>query len=98
MEDSAFQISEALVKLYEWKGHYKMAIESDSELVVSWLQNPSNAPEVFKPLIQASVKVGEHLQWSISVVPRECNSLADSLAEQGISRAKDLVEFSVGGI
>ncbi|KAK8705872.1 hypothetical protein V6N13_049458 [Hibiscus sabdariffa] len=53
--------------------------------------------EVFKPLIQACVKVGEHLQWSISVVPRECNSLADNLAKQGISRAKDLVEFSVGG-
>ncbi|KAL4281404.1 hypothetical protein GQ457_03G010010 [Hibiscus cannabinus] len=74
-----------------WKGHYELVIESDGELVVNSIPLPlkfSSLTSVF-----AYLKICEEFQWSISVVPKECNTLADNLAKQGISRVKALVEF-----
>ncbi|KAK8620642.1 hypothetical protein V6N13_067112 [Hibiscus sabdariffa] len=75
-----------------WKGQFVLVIESDSHLVVNWIQNPSYTPKIFKLYIYACLKFGEEFQWSIAVVPRECNLLTDMLAKQGISRVKTLVK------
>ncbi|KAK8598621.1 hypothetical protein V6N13_094585 [Hibiscus sabdariffa] len=80
-------------KFSQWRGKFKLVIESDSKLVVNWLQNPSRAPAIFKPLIYACMMIGEDFSWSISAVPRICNTLAENLAKQGIYRVKDYVEF-----
>ncbi|KAK8716095.1 hypothetical protein V6N13_043414 [Hibiscus sabdariffa] len=77
-----------------WLDKGRFIIESDCKLAVEWLLNPSVAPLAFKPIIDSCLQFTVDLSWSIVVVPRECNSLADKLTKQGISRLVDFVDTS----
>ncbi|KAK8701662.1 hypothetical protein V6N13_020045 [Hibiscus sabdariffa] len=70
--------------------HYSVVIETDSKFVADWLENTHRCPIIFKSLIEACLKECNDPEWRVSCVPRECNSLTDSLAKKGIVRSHDM--------
>ncbi|KAK8609457.1 hypothetical protein V6N13_061905 [Hibiscus sabdariffa] len=46
------------------------------------------------PAVSIDSKNSNGFNWSFSAVPRECNSLADSLAKKGISRLENYIEVA----
>ncbi|KAK8613479.1 hypothetical protein V6N13_101241 [Hibiscus sabdariffa] len=74
-----------------WCKCANLILECDSKLAVDWLMLPYSTPVVFKLIIRESRNICSDLVWSISLVPRDWNSLADILAKSGLSRKSDCI-------
>ncbi|KAK8558682.1 hypothetical protein V6N12_041982 [Hibiscus sabdariffa] len=59
---------------------------SENKTLIIWLEKSSSAPDAFKSIIEDIIQYGAGLDWSIKVIPREENDIADRLAKSGISR------------
>ncbi|KAL4384563.1 hypothetical protein GQ457_15G001740 [Hibiscus cannabinus] len=72
-----------------WEGNECLVIESDSKVVLHWISEPLNRPWRWwndLMVIDALVKkIGKVL---FSHVSRQCNTMADALAKEGVYRQK----------
>ena len=77
-----------------WAYSHKLIIESDSNNVVKWMNNPSETPwRMKRHLAHIESYKQQLLSCDIIYIPREGNEMADVLAKSGVSRQHDLVAF-----
>ncbi|KAK8626676.1 hypothetical protein V6N13_134309 [Hibiscus sabdariffa] len=80
----------SLFRKSTWAKDFRLVIETDHKFAADWLENPQQCPIIFKSLIEACLKECNDMEWRVSGVLRECNSLADSLAKKGIEQSHDM--------
>ncbi|KAL4387928.1 hypothetical protein GQ457_09G017000 [Hibiscus cannabinus] len=71
-----------IFKRSSWGNHYRLIFESDSKLLVDWIQNAHLCLTIFKPLIHSCLDLCKVFDWRISFVNREANVLADNLEKK----------------
>ncbi|KAK8586545.1 hypothetical protein V6N13_010135 [Hibiscus sabdariffa] len=81
-------------KSSRWVKIYKLIIESDSLLSVSWIENPKIAPSNFVEIVS---KCATLCSWEVRLVFRERNVDAHSLAQAGVGRQIPFVWFAPVG-
>ncbi|KAK8479241.1 hypothetical protein V6N12_017087 [Hibiscus sabdariffa] len=84
-------------KLSRWVKIYKLIIESDSLLSVSWIENPRTAPSNFAETVSKCATLCTPFSWEVRFVFRERNVDAHSLAQAGVGRQIPFVWFAPVG-
>lgn len=65
------------------KNIHKVVVETDSLLVVNWLNNETEPPQQYRELLEDILKLRNQMFCKVGHVYREANSLADGLANYG---------------
>ncbi|XVE54847.1 hypothetical protein DITRI_Ditri03aG0115300 [Diplodiscus trichospermus] len=69
-----------------------LIVESDSSVAIGWVYNPSSALWMVRNIVAHIEILRKQVRsWTIDHVLRECNSVADALAKEGVNRMADLV-------
>ncbi|KAL4379424.1 hypothetical protein GQ457_02G015730 [Hibiscus cannabinus] len=78
-----------------WRGKGSLIIETDSLLVVNWINNVCQAPIAFADIVrECSTLLYKH-KWKIIFVFRESNYAAHELAREGVNQSNELHWFAV---
>ncbi|KAK8572527.1 hypothetical protein V6N13_048121 [Hibiscus sabdariffa] len=88
-----FAIKEAISLFSKscWAKSNTLLIKTDNKLASEWIRNVSTIPHFIKNEIVEILNLCREIYWNISLVPRECTAVADSLSKAGIGRAQQLV-------
>ncbi|KAK8549512.1 hypothetical protein V6N13_027264 [Hibiscus sabdariffa] len=84
-------------KSSRWVKIYKLMIESDSLLSVSWIENSRTAPSNFAEIVSKCATLCTRCSWEVRFVFRERNVDAHSLAQAGVGRHILLLWFAPVG-
>ncbi|XVF83580.1 hypothetical protein PTKIN_Ptkin16aG0500700 [Pterospermum kingtungense] len=80
----------------QWSHSHRLIIESDSTNAdaVCWTNFPLEAPWAMRRFINhiESLKC-KIMDWSVIHISRDANSIADALAQEGVHKEEDWVEF-----
>ncbi|XVF47708.1 hypothetical protein PTKIN_Ptkin03bG0132500 [Pterospermum kingtungense] len=75
-----------------WVKDLSLIVESDSRNAVGWVNNPLSTPWRLKHLINHIENLKLLLpEWQVSHIYRECNSIANNLAKDGVNRTDNLL-------
>ncbi|KAK9026468.1 hypothetical protein V6N11_039306 [Hibiscus sabdariffa] len=90
-------ILEACVLLLssQWEDSHKLMVESDNQLSVNWIKNPSSVPAYFASIVDRCHNIITSRDWQLSFTYQEANGEAHKLAKLGIDRVGDLVEMNL---
>ncbi|XVF84739.1 hypothetical protein PTKIN_Ptkin17bG0062500 [Pterospermum kingtungense] len=77
---------------YKYFEDLSLIVESDSRNAVGWVNNPFSTPWRLKHLINHIENLKLLLpEWQVSHIYRECNSIANNLAKDGVNRTDNLL-------
>ncbi|KAK9000846.1 hypothetical protein V6N11_081330 [Hibiscus sabdariffa] len=63
---------------------FRLVLECDCSVVMDWISNSSPCPSIFEPLVRQCIELIRSNSVVLRLVPRCVNSVADSLAKNGI--------------
>ncbi|KAK9034289.1 hypothetical protein V6N11_050460 [Hibiscus sabdariffa] len=71
----------------KWVESHSVIFESDCSLVFRWLTQPNLVSSIFKQIVLDCLDVCSNFRWSLNIVPRTANPIADKLAKTGTNRS-----------